>query len=198
MYGRSDQGIPEIMGLKHDIEILKAGMQREAIVPENGLGTEMFLFASTLMPVVNVDLLVFNEYREVLLSWREDAHCGTGWHVPGGCIRMKETFETRIQKTAQAELGTYVEFSASPIEVFEIFCDRERTHLDDQNERAHFITLVFACSTPKNYVIPACRQHEGKAGCLKWFQKLPENLLSVQQCYRDNWSSLMQKIWGNI
>ena len=71
------------MNLKQAIHCFQEAMKSEGISPEKGLGTEGFRFASTLMPVVNVDLIVINEKKEFLLSWRDDPHSGTGWHIPG-------------------------------------------------------------------------------------------------------------------
>lgn len=101
--------------LTNQIDELKKCIQDEGIVPENRLGDELFLFASTLMPVVNVDLLVFNDKDQVLLSWRNDPHCGCGWHVPGGCLRFKETLENRVHKTAINEFGVDVEMNSEAI-----------------------------------------------------------------------------------
>ena len=92
------------MSVASAIDNLKDEMQKVGIKSENGLGTELFLFSSTLMPVVNVDLLVTNPKHEILLSWRDDSHTGKGWHIPGGCVRFKEKLMDRVQKTAIAEL----------------------------------------------------------------------------------------------
>ena len=73
------------MNLTRAIRCFKDAMNHEGLNPEEGLGTEVFCFASTLMPVINVDLLTINDKKEILLSWRNYPHCGTGWHVPGGC-----------------------------------------------------------------------------------------------------------------
>ena len=73
--------------------------------PEKGLGQELFLLVSSLTPIVNVDLLVYNAKGQFLLTWRNDPHCGQGWHVPGGCVRFRESCEERIKKVAQQELG---------------------------------------------------------------------------------------------
>lgn len=179
------------------IDKLKDEMLTAGIKPENGLGTEMFLFSSTLMPVVNVDLLVTNPKHEVLLAWRDDPHAGTGWHIPGGCVRFKEKLIDRVQKTAIDELGTEVICQPEPIKVFEIFSDNYREGLKDQNERAHFITLVFACKL-KDETASLEREksiYEGKAGCLKWFAELPYDLLNVQRCYKENWNEISKRLW---
>lgn len=93
------------MSLQQSILDLKQEMVENSILPEKGLGDDLFLFASTLMPVVNVDLLVTNRHGQILLTWRDDGHCGTGWHIPGGCIRFRESLMERAQKTARRELG---------------------------------------------------------------------------------------------
>lgn len=60
------------------IQRLKKAMEDAEIQPENGLGNELFLFSTTLVPLICVDLFVVNKQGNVLLSWRMDEHCGTG------------------------------------------------------------------------------------------------------------------------
>lgn len=185
------------MSVKTAIANLKENMQQEGIRPETGLGNDLFLFSSTLAPVVNVDVLVVNENKEFLLSWRYDPHCGTGWHIPGGCVRFKETLKERIQKTAAVELGSEVSYLSDPVKVFEIFSNHFRPGLADQRERAHFITLVFGCrlideNKVKDRLID---DTPTKPGQLKWFKTLPDNLLMVQECYREHWEEISRKLW---
>ena len=146
------------------------------------------------MPVVNVDLLITNDKHEILLSWRNDSHCGTGWHIPGGCIRLMETVAERIQKTALAEIGVNVFAEPDPIKFYEIFSKIHREGIEDQRERAHFITLVYKCRIPKEYSIPEERSIPGKVGSLQWFGNLPDDLLQVQDCYRSDWKTIKEKL----
>lgn len=155
------------------------------IHPEQGLGEELFLQISSLVPIVNVDLLVYNERGQFLLVKRNDPHCGKGWHVPGGCIRFKETCEERIHKVAQKELGiNKFFFDKDPIKVFEII-ENENRPIENQNERAHFITLVYKCYVDDSYEINNGNLTEKDGGCIKWFDKLPDDLISIQNCYRE-------------
>ena len=155
------------------------------IHPEQGLGEELFLQVSSLVPIVNVDLLVYNDKGQFLLTKRDDPHCGNGWHVPGGCIRFKETCEERIRKVAQKELGiSQLSIEKEPIKVFEII-EHEHRPIENQNERAHFITLVYKCHVDDAYVISNGNLTEEDSGFIKWFAKLPDNLLSIQNCYRE-------------
>ena len=154
------------------------------IDPTKGLGDELFMAVSTLVPIVNVDLLVYNDKGQFLLTWRDDPHCGQGWHVPGGCIRFKETCEGRIRKVAQKELGiTNIQYDKEPIKVFEIISHGQR-NIENQNERAHFITLVYKCYAPSVFSIDNQTIKEGEVGYMKWFDHLPDSLLSIQSCYR--------------
>lgn len=155
------------------------------IHPEEGLGKELFLQVSSLVPIVNVDLLVYNDRGQFLLTRRDDPHCGTGWHIPGGCIRFKETCESRIQKVALEELGIrQIAFEKDPIKVFQIINHGHR-NLKNQNERGHFITLVYKCYAPSDFEIENQKYKQGEVGYMKWFGHLPEDLLSIQSCYRE-------------
>ena len=154
------------------------------INPEQGLGEELFLTISSLVPIVNVDLLVYNSKGQFLLTKRNDPHCGKGWHVPGGCIRFKETCEERIRKVALKELGiSQISFDKNPIKVFEII-EHEHRPIEKQNERAHFITLVYKCYVDDSYIIDNDSLTDEDAGFIKWFDKLPVDLLKIQDCYR--------------
>lgn len=155
------------------------------IHPEQGLGDELFLQISSLVPIVNVDLLVYNNQGQFLLTKRNDPHCGKGWHIPGGCIRFKETCEERIRKVALKELGiSILSFEKNPIKVFEII-EYEQRPIENQNERAHFITLVYKCFVDDSYRIDNKNLTEEDAGFIKWFDRLPYDLLRIQECYRE-------------
>lgn len=171
------------MGEDRTAEAIKERLKD--VRPEDGLGQELFLLVSSLTPIVNVDLLVYNDKGQFLLTWRHDPHCGQGWHVPGGCIRFKETCEERIKKVAQKELGINdISFDKDPIKVFEIICHEHRD-IENQNERAHFITLVYKCYVPTDYSIDNQLFKEGEVGYMQWFDHLPDNLLNIQSCYRE-------------
>ena len=160
-------------------------MSELCLSAEAGLGTDLFVFISSLTPIVNVDLLVYNSKGQFILSRRNDAHCGIGWHVPGGCIRFKESIESRIRKVAESELNlTDFQFDKEPLKVFEIICNEHR-NIDNQDERAHFVTLVYKCYAPDSYHIDNKGKTESDSNYLKWFDKLPDDLLNIQQCYKE-------------
>ena len=163
-----------------DMNLLWA--ERDKLEPCEGLPFELFEWISTVVPIPNVDLLVFNNQNEILLSWRDDEYYGKGWHLPGGCIRFKESIEDRIQKTAIAELGTRVETSGVPIATREMIMGK-----DDLMpiKRSHHIAMLFECRVPDDYNIDNRDLSETDAGYLKWFKVVPDNMLEVHNIYND-------------
>lgn len=172
--------------IKELITQLREQMSRLGISAYTGLGTELFHFVSSLTPIVNVDLLVYNSKGQYLLAKRDDPHCGKGWHVPGGCVRFKETFDTRIREVAKKELNlTEFTYDKEPIKVFEIMWDKDQRNLENDDERAHFITIVYKCYAPDSFTIDNQGKSETDAGYLRWFDKLPDDLLKIQNCYKE-------------
>ena len=83
-----------------------------------------------------------------------------------------------------------VEMNSEAIGLFEIFSPNFRDGIKDQRERAHFITIVYECKLSEEL---KNNRIEGESGNLKWFDELPKNLLNVQDCYKQNWSYLINR-----
>lgn len=146
--------------------------------PRSGLAQEVFILASQITPLLNVDLLIKNEHNETLLTWRDDEFYGPGWHVPGGILRFKEKLADRIRKVALAELGSEVSFTAAPIAINELFAPH-------RNVRGHFVSLLFDCqlvNTPTS-ALKFCPEMP-KNGQWQWHKICPENLIHEHEIYR--------------
>ena len=141
--------------------------------PKKGLGQEVFFMVSRLTPMINVDLLIRNDQRDLLLTWREDQFYGPGWHIPGGVLRFKETYAERITAVALSELGATVESEDQPA----MICPAMN---HTRNTRGHFISLGFNCiltSTLDNSF-----KYSGNVprhGEWAWHQEKPHNLIPV-------------------
>jgi ADP-ribose pyrophosphatase YjhB (NUDIX family) len=146
--------------------------------PATGLSEELFLWVSRLTPIVNVDLLVKNEFGHTLLTWRDDAYYPAGWHVPGGIIRYKETFAERINAVAEVELGAEVEYDPSPLAINEVI-QRERA------DRGHFVSLLYRCRLVS--LLSERLEFKGnlpKPGEWQWHKECPENIIAVHKMYQ--------------
>lgn len=135
-----------------------------------------FLYISSRTPLINVDMLILDENGDVLLSWRDDECCGTGWHIPGGIIRHGETMEDRLEKTAERELGFIPAFENSPCKITEIFLD--------QKCRNHFISHLFRGRCGRNDVKTV--EQPVNPGDLQWFDHYSEEGIVYSQApYRE-------------
>jgi ADP-ribose pyrophosphatase YjhB (NUDIX family) len=146
--------------------------------PSQGLPEEVFLFISSVTPMVNVDLLIKDERRRTLLTWREDGFYPPSWHVPGGIVRFKEGLHDRIAAVAKSELGADVAFQPAPLAVNEIVVPQRAV-------RGHFISFLYECrllGPPDD----GLRYEEGtpRPGEWAWHERCPDDLISVHAIYR--------------
>ena len=160
------------------IENIRAIVKERGIDFRKGLPEPLFEFATTLMPTPDIDLLITNDEGKVLPTRRDDKFYGQGWHIPGGCIRIQETLNERIQKTAEEEISTLVICNKNPITTRESFMKRERPWLKDQLERSHNIYLLYQAKLPEGYVINNKGKSNREAGQKKWFSKVPDDSIT--------------------
>jgi ADP-ribose pyrophosphatase YjhB (NUDIX family) len=144
---------------------------------EVGLPEEVFLFVSRISPLVNVDLLIQDDRRRTLLTWRDDRFYGPGWHVPGGIIRYKETGMDRIRHVARQELGAEVDSDLSPMFVLQSIAS-------EKTDRAHSISLLYRCRLKSRLDERQRFTPESPLpGQWQWHAHCPENLIPEQREY---------------
>ena len=141
--------------------------------PDSGLPEEVFLLASRITAMVNVDLLIRNDSNETLLTWRGGSYYSPGWHIPGGIVRYKESMYERIKQVAKLELGTEVDFRLTPILVNEIIRSPERVN------RGHFISFLFDCQLISEPI------QQPQHGEWKWHEECPSDLIPVHMMYKE-------------
>ena len=154
-----------------------AVLNKEISSPSAGLPDKLFYFISKITPLVNVDLLIKDENGRTLLSWRDDQYCGKGWHLPGGIVRFKETFETRLKKVAKLELGVAnIKFDPTPLALNQLI-HRER------KIRSHFVSVLFKCFLLSTFVPKNKNLTPKNVGYLKWHDHCPDNLIKYHAKY---------------
>lgn len=62
--------------------------------------------------------------------------------------------------------------------------NKNERQLENNDERAHFITLVFKCYAPDTFIIDNENKDQSAPGYLMWFDNLPDDLLNIQDCYK--------------
>lgn len=134
----------------------------------------LFRFVTEVAAVSNVDLLVRDDDRGVLLAWRDDPF-GTGWHVPGSIIRHREEIAHRIAACAREEFGCEVAVADAVAAVIQIFDDR-----------GHSVSLCYPArlrAEPGRRVLAAGEVPQ--AGDLRWFAACPDQLYPSHAVYRE-------------
>lgn len=172
------------MELSNSLKEAVEQLRQAELDASNGLPQELFLFVSALVPLPNVDLLIVNAQKQILLSRRNDGFFQKSWHIPGGCMRYGETFENRIQETARHELGSFVHFETEPIAVRNVIrgINPRQEH---PMERGHNVAILFRCTLPDDYKIDNHGLGESDNGYLKWFDTLPDDFMQIQNVYAD-------------
>ena len=167
---------------------LSAAMAEEGIDPRKGLGTELFLFSTTLAPCLTVDLLIRDEANRLLLAWRDDVYNGQGWHLPGGCVRLHESLADRVRRSSLQEIGTEVLFNPAPLAVREDIILHPREEVRNKLERSHNVSFLYDCRLPEDYRVPSL--FGGTS--LRWFASMPENML---QAHLRQYGDLLEKLF---
>ena len=162
-------------GANVTIEHTIAALERTVDDPRQGLPEEIFRFVSRLTPLVNVDLLIQDERRGTLLTWRDDEFFGAGWHLPGGIIRYKETAGERVRACARHELGVDVTFEDSPVAVVEDIAERDT--------RGHHIAMLYRCRLLGELPTDRAASESPLSGQWRWHTRCPKDILPVHAPY---------------
>jgi len=161
------------MNLDEAIAVLEAACEN----PSSGLPEKVFLLLTRLTPMLNVDLLIQDDAGRTLLTWRDDIYYGSGWHIPGGIIRFKETAAERIATVARLELRCELTAEDRPMALNECITKTQRT-------RAHSVSLLYRCTLtsppPGNLKYPGGKPQRGM---FDFFDRTPDNLLKVHNMY---------------
>ncbi len=150
------------------------GLLKKLSGPGADLPWPLFRFVTEVAATPNVDLLVRDEARGVLLGWRDDPF-GKGWHVPGSIIRHREEIAHRIRACAKDEFGCDLAVADNPCAVIQIFDDR-----------GHSVSLCFEASlagAPGRRVLGG--DDAPDAGDLRWFRSAPERMYPSHLVYRE-------------
>ena len=167
-------------------EAQEAVLQLRSLEPaqQNGLPQELFLLISSLVPLVNVELLVVNEKNQLLLSRRNDRYFEKSWHIPSCYMRIYESFSQCVHATALRELGRDVTFPEVPVAVRNIIREAN-SRQECPNECGHNVAMLFRSSLPADYMINNGEKGPDDDGFLRWFNVLPENFKKIQMAYAD-------------
>ena len=145
---------------------------------ERGLPYPVFRLVAYLVPMVNIELAIVNYSGEILLSYRKSSTDipKSGWHLPGGIVRVGERLNQRVKRTAEIEVG----FEVSGERIIAV----SETLISKKISRRHFVSFLVVCKPKFNL---AQIRSQNQKELLSWFaaDKIPKNLIANHERYRD-------------
>jgi colanic acid biosynthesis protein WcaH len=137
--------------------------------------------AAPQIPQVRIDLIVLNEFGEVLLELMRDSPARGFWRVPGRPLLKDESIHQAITRIALNELGV-PRIELTKITLTGIFEDRRREHHHGgQQYYSHYVALAYRLTLKVNDVLQIPRN---PTTSLCWMQ--PEKLAVSRDVYRNS------------
>ncbi|NJK87238.1 MAG: GDP-mannose mannosyl hydrolase [Bacteroidales bacterium] len=131
------------------------------------LEKELFETIVRFTPLISIDLIVFNEKKEVLAGWRKNAPAKNTWFIPGGRILKDETISEAFKRISLHELGRELSIENAEFRgVYEHLYPGDN-YQEDNSFGTHYIVLGFIIS---GFEIPnqfPPEQHEN----YRWFSE---------------------------
>ena len=121
-----------------------------------------FLKVIELAPLFSIDLIVLNEYSEILVGKRTNPPAKEWWFVPGGRVYKGEALSEAFSRISLMELGLDLKMdNCQLLGVFEHFYDDSAF---DKNISTHYINTPYLAEIQKSKIDAPLIQHE----CYRW------------------------------
>lgn len=125
------------------------------------LNKDVFSSVVKSTPLISIDLIVQNEFNQVLLGKRVNEPAFGFWFVPGGRIFKDESLDLAFARTVKEELGIEMKrLDAIFDKTYEHFYDN---NVFDNNFSTHYIVLAHKIKVEK---LPALNKQHSE---YKWF-----------------------------
>lgn len=129
-----------------------------------------------LAPLVSIDLIIENDYGQVLLGLRTNEPAKGYWFVPGGRIRKNESIADAFERIVKGELG--VDLAYTKAEFVGVFEHMYPTNFAQRKGfGTHYVVLTHRAKLSSDLELVPDRQHDK----LIWFDK--EKLLQDKKVH---------------
>lgn len=137
--------------------------------------------AAKQIPQVRIDLIVLNEFGEVLLELMHDSPARGFWRIPGRPLLKNESIHQAIARITLKELGI-TKIELPKISLTGIFEDRCREHPHGGHQYcSHYVALAYRLTLKVNDVLKIPRNPNTS---LCWMP--PEKLAVSRNVYRNS------------
>ena len=116
------------------------------------LSESTFRTALEALPLVSIDLVIFNGQGNVLVGLRRNKPAQGSWFVPGGRVRKNETLDHAFARLTREELGTVLpRAQARLLGVYEHFYDDSVFGPVGEAPSTHYVVLGYALTLPDGF-----------------------------------------------
>ncbi|MBN2482063.1 MAG: GDP-mannose mannosyl hydrolase [Bacteroidales bacterium] len=129
------------------------------------LDPEIFRLIVKHTPLVSIDLIVTNQYRQIMLGMRKNNPAREYWFVPGGRILKNETIRDAFQRITGSELGISLTIDQSVFTGVYEHIHKKENFLNDSGYGTHYVVMAFRLYTSELINELPREQHAG----YKWF-----------------------------
>jgi colanic acid biosynthesis protein WcaH len=140
------------------------------------LTDDEFIQVIRTTPLIAIDLIVQNEFGEVLLGKRHNRPAKNYWFVPGGRIKKNERSLDALERVGRSELGIALP-AGKLLSAFDHFYDDNYFGMPDVG--THYVTLAYRIKLKKNSPVIHDEQHAE----LKWWNT--DTLLSSGEVHQN-------------
>ena len=144
------------------------------------LTDEEYEFIFSRVPRLCLDFIIIKDDR-ILLSQRDIEPYKGFWHLPGGMVRYKESFDDAAERILQDELGVSPtnKESAGFIEFLK--------EVNENGLHTHSVSIVFKTKLGEGKI-----RGSNQASEVDFFESLPENVIPPQKKFlEENWESII-------
>ncbi len=141
------------------------------------LEKKMFKMVISSVPLIAIDLIIYNDKGEVLLGYRTNRPAKGYWFVPGGRVRKNETLEQAFDRISKVELGQLLKLTdATCLGPYEHFYQDNYFGSDDST---HYVVLGYQIEADISCQELPTDQHQE----FKWWRL--SDLLNSQLVHRN-------------
>ena len=144
------------------------------------LTDEEYKFIFSRVPRLCLDFIIIKD-NKIILSKRDIEPYKGFWHLPGGMVRYKESFDDAAERILQDELGVsstnkeLIGFIEFPEEV------------NENGLHVHSVSIVFKTKLDEGKI-----RGSKQAGEVDFFESLPEGVIPAQNKFlEEHWESII-------
>ena len=126
------------------------------------------------MPVVSVDLVIYDEAGRILLGRRNNRPAADSWFVPGGRLLKGEDIASAVRRISMQELGIEMDHER----VLGVYHQRYPDNFADDSFDSHYVTFPVSVVAAGSTKLCSDDQHEE----LRWW--VLEDLMKAHDVHK--------------